>query len=363
MTYEDVQQQLSGVTYQEAINYYTLLRLSFKSQYQDALQDSQKHLSNMYIDDFINEINSNNLRGEAFRKSTELMETLESALTHAMEGQQDSLKTLEQNLQGSYSELTKKGKEELAKELDRILSINAIDSIVRNYLMSQNLGSDSGVNPQDILNWTKSFLLSGFFTKLKGNDVKGRKDILAGYFEEALVHKATHRLTSHLTNKTSSFHTGSQKVHLNNYTIDSVFDEYFNFFNNDLSATFHESIFIDDEGYQSLSSGFGAQVKLWSAPGDAKNLRNVYKIANNATLFNQWKDKQSWIKGVKFLEDKVKNVHGDNVMYILGNKFYWTSDLITRFREQQYYLAFHHNGNEFTKSAGWEPIDMSKPYN
>jgi hypothetical protein len=69
---------------------------------------------------------------------------------------------------------------------------------------------------------------------------------LAGYFEEALVHKATHRLTSHLTNKTSSFHTGSQKVHLNNYTVDSVFDEYFNFFNNDLSATFHESIFIDD---------------------------------------------------------------------------------------------------------------------
>ena len=365
MTYEQVQAQLRDVTYDSAISYYAYQKLQFLQEYRMSLQESQQDMANVYMQDFIDGINNSNLRGQSFGLTKELVDMLESALANALSTAEKSgytFDSLSNYLNKNYSELTSKGKNALDQELNSILTLSNIDAAVRNFLMTLKLDSNNGVDATDILNWTRSYLRGSFFNQLKGNKYQGNKTIIAGYFEEALVHKATHTLTQHLENKTAVFHTGSKKVKINQHNVDSIFDEYFNFCSQDLSTSFTESISVDDLGRQSLKSGFGGQVKLWSAPGDAKNLKQFYSIANNSSLFAAWPDKKSWIDGVLFLQDKVQNVHGDNVMYILGNKFYWTTDLITRFKEYQYYLAFRHNGNEFTKVAGWEQIDMSKPY-
>ena len=141
--------------------------------------------------------------------------------------------------------------------------------------------------------------------------------------------------------------------------IQTVFDEYVNFFSQDLNKTFQESIMIDTN---SLSSGFGIQVKLWNPPWTLKSPKNSVKITSNMPLYAQWQDKKSWIKGVIYLEQNIKSALGDNVVYMLGNSFIWTHELISNFKANGYYLAFTHTGTEFTSEIAWEKINMAKPF-
>lgn len=361
MTYEQVQAQLSTVTYQQAIMYYALQKQNFISEYSRAIGDSSTLMGHQFIEDFIVDINSSQLQGQAFSLSGNLLSNLENALILAMEGKDfSSLQKVFQDSNKNYSDLTIKGKQQLANALSEILNLDIIHSELQKVLIASKL-DNCGINPQDILSFSRGYLLASFYNKILGNSkYKGRKDILAGYFLEALVHKATGSLTQHLENKvTGSLQTGSQKISRGKHAIDTVFDEYFNFFSSDLNKTFVESININTN---ELTSGFGAQVKLWNPPWTIQRPKKFYSITTNSSIFNQWHERKSWIKGVKFLEDKVQQALGDNVMYILGRNFYWTCDLISDFRENQYYLAFKHSGEKFTGTVGWEQIDMSKPF-
>lgn len=357
----EVERQLANVTYSDAIKEYSKMKQNFIKEYAQAIGDSTQVLANQYINDFINEINNKNLQGQAFGLTTDLVERLEAALEAAVENKDLSqFETLEINETEKYGELTEKGKRELAANLETVFDLNALHRELEISLKS--LKADGGVNTNDILMWSKSYVLSKFYNKIKGIDrTYGRRTVLAGYFEEALMHKATQKLTKHLKNKVGAFQTGSTRItNSMGHTVESVFDEYFNFMSDDLSREFQESINIDTN---QLTSGFGAQVKLWNPPWNlSKSNVKRRSIASNVNLYAQWGDKTSWIKGVQFLHKKVREAMGDNVMYILGNAFYWTADLIRDFRANEYFLAFSHDGKSFTQKVAWEQIDMSKPF-
>ena len=361
MTYEQVKAQLSGVNYESAIQYYTQQKKQFIIDYNKSLKEQTTMNLDKYINNFITEI-SNNTQGKSFALSNTLIEKLNNSLVEALQNRNMSqFNYLIEDTTKKYGELSKKGQKQLAQALNEIYDINQIHEMLIESFKQFQIDS-RGISMEDIISWSKSYLRSNFYYKiLDKKSSAARKSVLAGYFEEALVYKATSKLTEHLSNNIEGvLHTASEKVSaVNQKKVDSIFDLYINFSSKDLSKTFHESININTN---ELRSGYGAQIKLWNAPWMTKKPAISKKIANNIDLFNAWQAKKSWIEGVLFLQNKVKQALGDNVMYILGNQFYWTYELISAFKRNEYYLAFHHNGKEFTQTIAWEKIDITKPY-
>ena len=360
MNEAQVRAQLSGVTYSDAIMYYSMQKQDFINSYVQAIGGQSQALARSYIADFFDAVNNDNFQGQAFGLANNLAERLEAAVIKAMDGQDLSqFSNLIQETDKKYGELSEKARNQLQQTLFEFFDLNIMHQELEKTLITIK-DYNGGINTQDMLTWAKSYVSSKFYNKLLGQEkTYGRRTVLAGYFEEALVHNATNKLTKHLKNSLGSFQTGSKRIVSNRGSIETVFDEYFNFFSKDLSKDFEGSVLIDENR---LLAGYGAQIKLWNPPWSIKKPRKSYPIFSNANLFATWGSQRSWIKGVLYLQNKVPQTLGDNVMYILGNSIYWTCDLIQKFREDSYYLAFHHDGQKFTQTIAWETIDMSKPY-
>lgn len=362
MTREEVLYNLRDVNYIEARDYYTKKKKQFEKQFRQNLSGSQEYLYKNYLNEFINGINNQGLQRESFNLVNDLIKSLNTALEDSINDNNrlSSFDYYTENSETKRKQLTEKGRKVLEDELFQYLDFDKLQKMIFDNFSKFGMNEDGGVNPSDILSWSKSYLTTTYFNQIQKQSNNPNRAQLAGYFEEALVHKVMGELSKHLKRKIGTLHTASIKINYNGKNIDTIFDGYINFLsNNDLSKTFKESINIE-EG--TLKKGFGYQVKLYNGPWGVQNPRNRYAIANNAQLLNLWKNKRGWIEGIHYLEPNATKVFGDNVMYILGNNFYWTADMISLFRKKNYFLAFHYNEqNKPTNSIGWETIDMSKP--
>lgn len=368
MTYEQIQRQLSNVTYTKAIRNYTIMKHEFLEQYSKALKDQTEDKAKQNIQDFINEINTEQFQGKSFAAANVLMDKLEKSMVKAL-GNTDlsELNTLIQQTEGKYKNLTSKGTRELQRMLNKIYDIDEIHKAVQDALKFLKIRNNQrGLNKEDLLNWSRSYVNQILYYKAANKNTKIDKTVPAGYFEEALVHKATLVLTKDLTNRMGAIQTGSTKIKSVNSkkAVDTIFDEYFNFLAAaNLNKIFKESIDVDK---RVLMEGFGAQIKLKNLPWRINNPRGKYfPIGQNIELYNLWVNKTSWIKGVQFLHNQVRRAMGDNVMYISGNSFAWTHELIAEAKANDYYLAFYYNeeSEHFTQTIRWEPIDPTKSVN
>lgn len=363
MTYAQVRRQLANVTYSDAVKRYSEMKERFLEDYERALKNQSGISATQLMDDFASDINSSNFQGQSFAVVNRIVDRIGQGMASALAGQDlsefDSLKA---DSEKSYNDLTNKQKKALTDYWQSIYNIQELHNILQENLRFLKVRNNQrGLNSTDIITWMKSYCNQILYAKIRATKVSPQRAQLAGYIEEALVHKATVKLTDHLKNKSSSLQVGSMKIkNSDGKKIDTIFDEYFNFFSTNLSQTFSASVVIDTN---SLTAGYGAQVKLRNLPWRLKVPNGKhFPIGNNKSLYGAWEEKKSWIKGVWFLENKVHQAMGDNVFYVAGNSFIWTADLISEARANEYYLAFTNNGRSFTGAIHWEPIDMSKPF-
>lgn len=304
-----------------------------------------------------------------------VLEKIESAFSLSLEGDISQLSLVLQNEKQSYFKITALGKQALEEYIERKYDLYELTKIIINELQKIDMPID-GLSINDLLSWSKSLLYARVFYASKNIDVSNgyinnRKRAGAGYFEEALLHKAFFKLSEKLKKSVATM-TGSSKIQQNKNKVDSVFDEYINFFSTtekELSSSFTES--IDPDNPTILKNGFGLQSKLKHTPWDlqsfnTKNQVKSFSLTHNASLYKDWQDQRSWIKGVIFLEKKVCEAMGNNVGYMLGSKFYWTYQLISKFHKNQYYLAFNFvynketKGYDSTSTIAWEQIRRIK---
>lgn len=356
MTLDQIQAQLSGVTYEDAIWYYKMQKDNFIQEYKKALGTESEQQASMYVNDFIKEINSGKFQQQSFGAINTYLSELEKSLTAYFTGQgKNLLDSLEFDQNKKYSEQKTSAINKVTEIIEKFSQLNEMHEVLEKALMKFCLQNNNNMDLSDLLNFGRAYARQYLFSLKTNNAVSINKAIGAGYFEEALVHKATGSLTKYLKNHIGgSMMTGSAKIN----GVDTVFDEYINFFSQDLSTSFQESVVFED---RQLLSGFGAQIKLWNPPWNVARPRASYHITHNKTLFEAWPEKKSWIQGVLFLQNKVREAIGDNVFYVTGNNFYWTFELISEFRAQQYWLAFHNSNNKFTSQVSWETINLAKP--
>ena len=353
------QNLLKNITYEEAIGYYKTKYESFQSQFFKMASDIGKQGAEKEFNEVIEGLQNSGFSNQAFSLANQLINKVETLFTDDFDAA--PFKELVKDEQEQYSKMSEKGRQQLIQEINDIYDINKLTEFVKDSLNQIGLSSnDDSVNLNDLLSWTKSILYSRVFYTAKGSyDSKtfknSRKSVGAGYFEEALVHKAFSRLGEFLGKKINTM-TGATK----NKGKDTVFDEYINFLSQgNLNAEFKESIEIDKPTF--LSQGFGIQSKIWNAPWTLSQYSKVARrhiTFNNSLLqsFQLLQKQHMWVEGVLFLEQHVKEAMGDNVGYVLGKSFFWTYQLIKRFHEEQFYLAFKfaEETHEATSDIGWE---------
>ena len=359
MNDSEKQNLLKNVTYKEAIRYYKDKYKSFQKQFFKAASDMGKKGAKKEFNEVIEDLQNSGFSNQAFSLANQLINKVETLFTDDFDAA--PFKELVKDEQEQYSKMSEKGRQQLIQEINNLYDINKLTEFVKDSLDQIGLSSnDDSVNLNDLLSWTKSILYSRIFYTAKGSyDPKAfknsRKSVGAGYFEEALVHKAFSRLGEFLGKKINTM-TGATK----NKSKDTVFDEYINFLSQgNLNAEFKENINIEKPTV--LNQGFGIQSKIWNAPWTLSQYSNVTRrhIAFNSSLLSQLQNLQkqhSWIEGILFLEQHVEEAMGDNVGYVLGKSFFWTYQLIDRFHKEQFYLAFKfaEETHEATSDIGWE---------
>lgn len=307
--------------------------------------------------------------------ASSVLDEIESAFALSLEGDISQLTSIMDKEKQSYSSLTQQGKQALEEYIEKRYDLYELTKAVSKELQKINMPKD-GMSINDLLSWSKSALQARVFYASKGvfskdSFVNSRKYVGAGYFEEALLHKAFYKLSEKL-GKSTAMMTGSLKIQTGKNKVDSVFDEFINFFANtekELQDSFSES--IDPDQPKILKNGFGLQSKLKHVPWDLQSFGTSSQVkslalTNNVALYNIWQDQKSWIKGVLFLSTKVPEAMGNNVGYMFGSKFYWTYQLISQLHKNQYYLAFNFNYNKETKNydststIAWEQIRRVK---
>ena len=358
MTYAQVENALSDINYNNAIKYYKNQRDNFEEEFRKTINANNPDLAMQYINNFVKEFNEGNYQGQSFGLVQQLTNKLGQTLASRLSGNEQVLLELRDTEEKSYSKMHVAAQRKMDEAVNTLISQSELQRLIKNFLKQQKL--DKQFNTEDLLSSSLSYIRQTLLSQVREEKkLSFNNRIMAGYFEEALVHKAFMDLANEMNIKTFSLHTGSKKIKKGTNLVDPIFDEYINFFSNNLNKTFAESIQIDN----TLKNGYGIQVKLWNAPQNVKKARKSYHISSNAQLYQSWEEKRSWIKGIHFLEKKVREAMGDNVAYILGNNFIWTHEMIESFFNQKYYLAFYYDmgKKKFTESINWEQINMDKP--
>lgn len=94
----------------------------------------------------------------------------------------------------------------------------------------------------------------------------------------------------------------------------------------------------------------GIQSKSWVAPWSTRSKggnRKFLDFGHNASLMPTGEDAHYWHAGVyNVMSNLINAVGSNNFIFATGDTVYWTADLLSEFREQQYVLAFYYNKKE-----------------
>lgn len=351
--------QLQKVTYNDAIDRYRELKERFLSEYEIAANKTQKEVEDDFEKQIADSIN-NDIQTYINAKDNNIIQQLFNDIEQQIAITFDNnkkLKTARTKIRKQYLESKSKG-EQAAQELgEELLSENEL----KNYVISSlsRLNVNSGFSIEDILAQVKSYRNKLIATRK--TSAKSYIRSTKGYYQEALVFKAFAQLSEQLETQLSVLPTGDIKVDGK----DTLYDTYLRFFET-----------LDKQNFQQIVSekidlGYGLQSKSWVAPwvaspsyfnekygfgiGSRDNLLQRSGLKDNNKISNLY----YWTKGVMFLEKNLTEALGENqVGYILKNGFVWTTELITKFRNNNYFLAFSYQQDKpLSAKIAWTKAD------
>lgn len=362
-----VMSQLKAIQYTSAQEHYKNLKEEFLQQYSMVSQRTEDEL----IEEFLNQFKdlSDVSRQEEVMKAVmeELSQVIHERLSknnkNAIYGAQQN-QTAYQTFQNLKKD-TKTISKEIQEFSQQLISAEELKDLLLKHVPTKR---DSGVDYTDLLNNMRGAVNKILKQQtLRKISLKHFVKSAKGYLHEAVIHEMLKDFNAKLTNQfwanTSTLHAGAKKGKNN---LDTPYDHWIDLFNQaERSFTAHAQ--------EDLNIGYGFQTKSWIAPWDKTNSyiknfhigsrKGVYNEimgkTNNASL----QEKHRWLVGLRLLEQKFKEVIGERqVGYFTGNKFYWTHELIRKFRSNDYFYNFVYNKDKngkavATSSIAWQQHD------
>lgn len=356
MTYTQVCNALSSVTYSDAIAHYNLLKQSFLTQYALRMNASIGEAEQIFKEQIIDEINSENI--EVSEEDTAIIFNYFSKIFKDKISKSTSeIKRLKKLIR----EKDKKAKKNYEKMIDEVMKPEEIQQAIFKILRERHPSKKmEGFSVTDILNQIQKYKKRLFLVR-KNASSKYYQQTTKGYVREAVVHSAFLKLSEQL-GQPVAMHTG-------NILLDgkqTLYDEFIDFFN-ETDKSFNAV--INDDLSNLIYTGFGVQSKSWRAPWERNNVTqwtrfsesNAGQLKDLLTTLNYHCETWCWINGVLFLEPHLIDAIGyRNVIFVTGGGFNWTSSLIANFRNLDYYFAFVFDKNhKATNQTSWQQINMN----
>lgn len=340
--------QLQNVTYSSAIDRYNYLKTRFFLEYSSIANQEEKILIDQIENEIVAEINNNPIENQELIVES-LYEDIQKIMISKLEGKKEQRRDIK-NLQKISQTKAKEAARQLGEQL-------LPEEELRQYVLQSlsSMGINSGFSIEDIVNQVRSYRNKIILTKTN-TSAKRYVTSTKGYYREALVYKAFYELEKYL-DTIPVISAGDIK---NKKGQDTLYDTYISFFNNikeNFNALVNESVDIS----------YGIQSKSWTAPWETDNVNYFnqkygFSVGNRSDMLNAsgLKDKASnawsWTQGVLYLEKNAVEAIGENQLgWVTGNNFYWTSDLISYFRAMNYFLAFGYSENKnLSPSVKWQ---------
>ncbi len=346
--------------YSSAISHYTQQKQQFLKELNITSNETIEEFFKELQNEMAGELESDNDILEAFDKGFDaLAEMLENAIAQKFEnGTSQNFEQLEKDL------LNKKiNKENVYKEY------NSAKNVLTTYLEQ-----DFALNRQDYLSFFNQ--ATGFYTtdgaaadfifgrarkmiyqkittgKMQSVSLKA-KNILKGYYKETIATEALVKVIQKYNKDFTAIQTGNVKNEKGESIIyDILIGKIINVTNktNDELYNFSQQIEKIQNNSNDLVSetvdfiGTGAQSKSWVAPWDSKTpgKPNYYlEVAHRQDLKPIEEDAYYWHAGVYNAMSNMTSVIGlRQTLFFTGKKPYFTADLLSQFRNENYVLAF-----------------------
>lgn len=375
MTYDQIYRQISGVNYSEAITHYNQLKERFFKELSITTGYNKQQTMQLFQEEIIDNFNNKETSIlEDHRESNRLYGEIENAILAAFRGEgKKNLRAIRTSLQQKYGDEFNKDNKALMAEAEKLYSDEEIEKIIWEHLYTAyGLTRGTGVDISDISNRMKSFrsrIFSQRIVQNKSNRTSyGRaSSSTKGYFREAMIHKSFYEFFSHLDQSLPDYallHAGGRHVN----GAQPEMDEYINF----LGALQNFERQVKHE----VSTGYGIQSKSYIEPWkrnmefiDTTKRNLIFGVGNRADLLSGFVNSgnSGWIANIQYLGAKERTLAAlgaYNVFYSTGSGFYFTADLISKFRENDYFLSFVYKSSDtgYVPSAHitWQQIDMSR---
>lgn len=346
--------------------------ISYFAQKKRAFLQSLEGQTNMTLQNFMTELNA--------AIEQELDQELEADFDTAFSGISSYLedwfvkKAMGEN--PSYQELVEKFDQLLKKEqtgkvdpkreydnmkkhIEQFLAINNIDkTTITNYVAS--ITSLGNKNNTDIQNNLFGYARRIILQQLRGQELSyatnNYKNSIKGYYKEELLTKALQKIMA--------------QYNLTIVPVGSVTNEKGQQIQTDigiLKGTFSDPT----KALQTFVSGFtsqeasgsamalqpfgGIQSKSWVAPwtNSSSTNRNWLSIGSHADLMPKGSAAYYWHAGVNNVMKNLINVIGSaNFIYSTGDSVYFTSEMLSQFRQAQYVFGFYKRVNDKIVDAG-----------
>lgn len=324
---------LAGVTYSAGIAHYAQLKNQFLQQYANIANIEQKYAENSFLNQMERELQSESVKDE-YSKAFSMFEDVAAAIVEnkalVKEKRTEMLSLKNQNIEIGDQELTQLFQEMLGEQ--------ELYEIVQQSLA----GYAPGFNGIDILNQARSYARKVIQRRIvegasHNPKTASRSKKVKGYYREALVYSA-------LIKAMGALEANPPVIIESLGAKNTATDIGISF--NDINLNATASIPVNNFG------DFGVQVKSWELPwiNSYKEMSNkaiyFYSIGHRAQLLSQLiarGDHHSWTKGVVMLnelENTKMAIGANNALYVTGSGITFTSDLITKMRAKQYYMAF-----------------------
>lgn len=374
MTYDEVYRQISGVNYSEAIAHYNQLKNRFFQELSITTGYNKDQVYDLFVENIIEDFNSNEKTSlENYKEANELYEHVEEAIVQALQGDKKNLRAIRKQLQDKYQQEFTADNKELIKEAENLFTNEEIEKIIWEHLyVAYGVTRNMGVDISDISNRMKSFRSRVFSQKViqrRGGHVAHARSAKStkGYFREAMIHKSFYEFFYELDNKLPDYalqHAGATTIG----GLQSEMDEYVNF----LGAIQNFERQVKHE----IDSGYGIQSKSYIEPWkrnmefiDTTKANLIFGVGSRKNLLTDFEasGNKGWIANVQYLGAKERTLAAlgkSNLFYGTGADFYFTSELISNFRANNYFLSFVYKSSEDgyipSASVTWQQIDMSR---
>ena len=374
MTYDEIYRQISGVNYSEAISHYNQLKDRFFKELSISTGYSKSQVHDLFIENIINDFNDKDKTIlENHQEANKLYAQIEDIILQAFQGDKKNLRSIRKTLQDKYKEEFNIDNKALMKEAEELFSDEEIEEVIWEHLyIAYGVTRGTGVDISDISNRMKSFRSRIFSQRIIQN--KSHRTAYSrasrstkGYFREAMIHKSFYEFLYQLDSRLPDYallHAGGR--HFNG--VQSEMDEYINF----LGALQNFECQVKHE----IDSGYGIQSKSYIEPWkrnmehiDTTKANLIFGVGSRADLLSGLisSGNTGWIANIQYLGAKERTLAAlgsHNVFYGTGSGFYFTADLITQFRTNNYFLSFVYkssdNGYIPSSHITWQQIDMSR---